>query len=39
MIFGKSEADETIKPYLMVRESTGGNRPEPGIRASETIIY
>ena len=39
MIFGKKENDETIKPYLMVRESSGGNRPEPGIRASETIIY
>ena len=39
MIFGKSEKDETIKPYLMVRESSGGDRPEPGIRASETIIY
>ncbi len=39
MIFGKKEVDETIKPYLMVRESSGGSRPEPGIRASETIIY
>ena len=39
MIFGKKEADETIKPYLMVRESSGGNRPTPGVLASETIIY
>ncbi|MBO5923791.1 MAG: LacI family DNA-binding transcriptional regulator [Lentisphaeria bacterium] len=39
MIFGKIEKDEAIKPYLMVRESSGGNRPEPGIRESETIIY
>ena len=39
MIFGKTEEDETIKPYLMVRESSGGKRPEPGIRASETVIY
>ena len=39
MIFEKDEKDETIKPYLMVRESSGGERPEPGIRASETIIY
>ena len=39
MIFGKVEQDETIKPYLMVRESSGGERPEPGIWASETVIY
>lgn len=39
MIFGKREDNETIKPYLMMRESSGGNRPEPGNRASETIIY
>ena len=39
MIFGKKEEHETIKPYLMVRESSGGSRPEPGIRASETVIY
>ena len=39
MIFGKKELDETIKPYLMVRESSGGKRPVPGVRASETIIY
>ena len=39
MIFGKKEQNETIKPYLMVRESSGGNRPEPGVWASETVIY
>ena len=39
MIFGKTERDETIKPYLMVRESTGGHRPDPGDSSTEEIIY
>ena len=39
MIFGKTEKDETIKPYLMVRESTGGRRPDPGDPSTEEIIY
>lgn len=39
MIFGKSEKDETIKPYLMVRESSGGCRPEPGKPDSECVVY
>lgn len=29
MIFGKTEQSETLKPFLAVRESTGGNRPDP----------
>ena len=39
MIFGKVENDETINPCLMVRESSGGSRPSPGIPESETVIY
>ena len=39
MIFDKKETDETIKPYLMVRESTGGSRPDPGNPETETIIF
>ena len=29
MIFGKTEQSETLKPFLAVRESTGGTRPDP----------
>ena len=29
MIFGKTEKSETLKPFLCLRESTGGNRPDP----------
>lgn len=29
MIFGKTEQSETLKPFLAVRESTGGKRPDP----------
>jgi hypothetical protein len=39
MIFGKVEEDETVNPRLMVRESSGGSRPSPGIPESETVIY
>ena len=39
MIFGKSEKDETVNPFLMVRESSGGSRPSPGDPESETVIY
>ena len=39
MIFGKKENNETIKPYLMVRESSGGGRPDPEDLKTETIIY
>ena len=38
MIFGRPECDETVKPYLMVRESSGGSRPDPGNPAAETIF-
>ena len=39
MIFGKKEENETIKPYLMVRESSGGSRPAPADFTTESIIY
>ena len=40
MIFAMpTEAAETVKPYLMVRESTGGKRPDPGVPDSEEIVY
>lgn len=29
MIFGKTEQSGTLKPFLAVRESTGGSRPDP----------
>ena len=38
MIFGNDEKNETIRPYLMVRESSGGTRPDPGDPATECII-
>ncbi|MBQ9502498.1 MAG: LacI family DNA-binding transcriptional regulator [Lentisphaeria bacterium] len=38
MIFGRPESDETVRPYLMVRESSGGRRPDPADPATETVF-
>lgn len=38
MVFGKKEDSETLKPFLMVRESTGGNRPDPEHPEKEKIV-
>ena len=39
MIFGKKEENETIKPYLVVRESTGSKRLEHAVENTGSIVY
>lgn len=39
MIFGKKEENETIKPYLILRESTGGRRSDPACHDADMIVY
>ncbi len=39
MIFDKSEKSETLKPFLMVRESTGGRRPDPEHHELEEKVF
>lgn len=38
MIYGGTEANETLKPHLVVRESSGGKRPAPEYKPNEEII-
>ena len=38
MIFGKKEENETIKPYLVLRESTGSKRKDPTVETTENIV-
>ena len=39
MIFDKTEKSETLKPFLMVRESTGGRRPDPEHHELEEKVF
>lgn len=38
MIYGKKEKNELIRPYLVVRESTVGSRPDPEQPEKEMIV-
>ena len=38
MIFGRKEKNETIKPYLVLRESTGSKRKDPTVETTENIV-
>lgn len=38
MIYGDAGKNETVTPYLMVRESTGGERPDPEFPEREQVI-
>ncbi len=38
MIYGGQEKNEMLKPYLVIRESTGGKRLDPEDQSSEEII-
>lgn len=38
MIYGGREENETLKPYLVIRETSGGSRPDPENRTHEEVI-
>ncbi len=38
MIFGRREVNQMVRPFLIRRESTGGQRPDPEKSEQEDII-